>query len=87
MMNVCVVSTFTCTFDVIEAKIKADMEAHGHAFVTAYELIKVHEHKSIFMGHVTDFEAMGALMNSPEMKKWDAENGCVDTVYMMEKVS
>ena len=85
-MNVCVVSTFTCTFDVIEAKIKADLEAHGHAFVKEYELIKVSEHKSIFMAHVTDFEAMGALMNTPEMKQLDKENGCVDTVYMMEKM-
>ena len=25
------------------------------------------------MAHITDFEAMGALMSSPEMKKWDEE--------------
>ena len=85
-MNVCVVSTFKCTFDVIEAKIKEDMASGAGDFVTEYELIKVNDHKSIFMGNVTDFEAMGAMMNSPEMKAWDEENGCVDTVYMMEKM-
>ena len=54
--------------------------------MTEYELVKVNEHKSIFMGNVTDFEAMGAMMASPEAKKWDEENGCVDTVYMMQKM-
>ena len=85
-MNVCVVSIFECTFDVLEAKIKEDLASGAGEFVAEYELVKVNEHKSIFMAHVTDFEAMGAMMNSPEMKKWDEENGCVDTVYMLEKM-
>ena len=29
---------------------------------------------------VTDFEAMGEMMSSDEMKAWDAENGCVDVI-------
>ena len=83
-MNVCVVSTFKCTFDVLEAKIKEDMAAGAGDFVAEYELVKVNDHNSIFMAHVTDFEAMGAMMSSPEMKAWDEENDCVDTVYMLQ---
>ena len=83
-MNVCIVSTFKCTFDVIEAKIKEDMAAGASEFCPHYELIKVNDHKSIFMAQVTDFEAMGALMSSPEMQQWDEANGCVDTVYMLQ---
>ena len=83
-MNVCIVSTFNCTFEELEAKIKSDLEGSGGQFVKEYELVKVNDHKSIFMGHITDFEAMGELMSSPEMKKWDEDNGCVDTVYMLQ---
>ena len=37
--------------------------------------------------NVTDFEAMGAMMSSDEMKAWDAENGCVDMIYTMEAMT
>ena len=29
---------------------------------------------------VNDFEAMGSMMSSDEMKAWDAEKGCVDVI-------
>ena len=85
-MNVCVVTTFECTFDEFKAMFEKSMTEGGSEFLTEYELVKVNEHKSIFMGNVTDFEAMGTMMASPEAKKWDEENGCVDTVYMMQKM-
>ena len=37
--------------------------------------------------NVTDMEAMGAFMNSPEELQWDKDNGCKYTVYGMEEMT
>ena len=37
--------------------------------------------------NVLDFEAMGAFMTTDEMKAWDAEHGCIDTVYALSKAN
>ena len=36
---------------------------------------------------VLDFEAMEAFMTTDEMKAWDAENGCIDTVYALSEAN
>ena len=41
------------------------------------------EHKSIMVMNVLDFEALEAFMTYDEMKEWDKENACVDTLYLM----
>ena len=41
------------------------------------------EHKSIMVINVLDFEALEAFMTSDEMKEWDKENACVDTLHSM----
>ena len=46
------------------------------AFVDNYHIAKV-----------DDFEAMGAMMSSDEMKAWDAKNGCLDVIYTMEEMT
>jgi len=33
-----------------------------------------------------DFEAMEAFMTTDEMKAWDTENGCEDTVYALSPI-
>jgi hypothetical protein len=85
-MNVCVVSEYTCTFDDFEAIVK-ESEKEISAFVSDFELVKVNDHKSIMLINCTDMEAMQSFMTTPEMKQWDEENGCVDTVYSMERIS
>ena len=37
--------------------------------------------------NVTDIEAMGAFMISPEELQWDKDNGCKYTVYGMEEMT
>ena len=37
--------------------------------------------------NVTDMEAMGAFMNSPEELQWHKDNGCKYTVYGMEEMT
>ena len=46
-------------------------------------IAKVDEHKSIMVMNMLDFEALEAFMSSDEMKEWDKENACVDTLYLM----
>ena len=85
-MNICIVSTYSCTFEDFSAIVEEYEEAFKE-FITEYELVKVNDHKSIMMCHCTDMEAMGEMMSSPEMKQWDKENNCVDIVYSLEKIN
>ena len=55
------------------------------AFMTEFELAKVHDHKSVLLVNCTDMEALQAFMTMPEKRQWDEANGCVDTVYAMER--
>ena len=85
-MNICIVSTYSCTFEDFSAMVD-EYEETFKEFITEYELVKVNDHKSIMMCHCTDMEAMGEMMSSPEMKEWDKENNCVDIVYSLEKIN
>ena len=85
-MNLCVVSEYTCTFEDFEAVVK-ESEEEVSKFVSDFELVKVNDHKSILLLNCTDMEAMKAFMAAPEMKQWDEANGCVDTVYSMERIN
>ena len=84
-MNTCIRSTFKCTFEVFEAKVKKD-EPTWSQFVGDYQIAKVDEHNSIMLMNVLDFEAMEAFMTTDEMKAWDAEHGCRDTVYSLSLI-
>jgi len=84
-MNLCIVSKFECTFDDFAAMVEKS-RGEAEAFMTEFELIKVHDHKSVMLINCTDMEALQAFMTTPEMKQWDQDNGCVDTVYAVEQV-
>ena len=89
-MNICIVSTYSCTFEDFSAMIDEMVDEYEETFkelITEFELVKVNDHKSIMMCHCTDIEAMGEMMLSPEMKEWDKENNCVDIVYSLEKIN
>ena len=85
-MNLCIVSTYSCTFDEFSALIKESEETFRQ-FITEYQVVKVNDHKSIMMCHGTDMEAFEGMMTSPEMKEWNKENNCVDIVYSLEKIN
>mgnify|MGYP000737063491 CR=1 FL=1 len=85
-MNLCVVSEYNCTFDEFKVVVK-ESEEEMSAFVSDYELIKVNDHKSIMLVNFTDMEALQAFMTTPKTRLWNEENGCVDTVYSMERIN
>ena len=84
-MNICIRSTFECTFEVFKAKVMED-EPTWSQFVGDYQIAKVDEHNSIMLMNVLDLEAMDAFMTTDEMKAWDAEHGCRDTVYSLSLI-
>ena len=85
-MNICIVSTYSCTFEDFSDLVK-ESEEDFREFITEYEVVKVNDHKSIMMCHCADMEALEAMMSSPEMKEWDKENNCVDIFYSLEKIN
>ena len=85
-MNACIISEYTCTFDDFETMVQQGSEGAG-TIVTDFELIKVNDHKSVLLLNCTDMEAFQACLTTPEMKQWDEENGCVDTIYSMERIN
>ena len=85
-MNLCIVSEYKCNFEEFSDVIEKSHE-ESKAFVSDYELVKVNDHKSVLLIHCTDMEALLAFMSTPEMRRWDEENGCVDTVYSMEQIN
>ena len=63
-----------------------EKEEEISTFISDFELVKINNHKSIMLFNCTDMEAMQAFMTAAEMKQWDEENSCVDTVYSMEQI-
>ena len=84
-MNTCIRSTFECTFEVFKAKVM-EGEPTWSQFVGDYQIAKVDKHNSIMLMNVLDFDAMEAFMTTDEMKAWDAEHGCRDTVYSLSLI-
>ena len=81
-MNTCIISTFNCSFEDFKNKVE-EQRSEWSKFIDDYEIAKVNENKSIMVMNVLDFESMQKFMTTEEMEKWDADNGCIDTVYSM----
>ena len=58
-MNICIVSTYDCTFEEFEAVV-TESQDEVSAFVSEWELIKVNDHKSVMFVNCTDMDAMAA---------------------------
>ena len=86
-MNTLIVSTFSCSFDSFKKDVtELFLEDMCKEFVTAYEFVKVDEHKSHLLINVTDLEKLGAAMADPVAMEWDKKNNCQDSVYKIELV-
>ena len=65
-MNLCVVSTFSCTADDFKAMVK-EFDAEFSGIVSEYEISVVNDNKVVTMLDVADMDAFSALMASPKM--------------------
>ena len=81
MPNTLVVSTFDCFFSEFEVMVKKVDKKQGYVFCSKLEIIKETEHKALILLYCSDFEKFCAMLGQLELKKWDIDNNCVDTVY------
>ena len=86
-MNVFVRETVETGTHVLHGKIKADMAARAGEFITKWRFAELGEKAFMACMHVTDMEALGAFMKSPEELQRDRDNGCEYTVYFMEEMA
>ena len=82
-MKLCIISEFTCDFSAYEAMIEENREKVMQ-YCSEMTLAKVSEHKCILVADVTDPTGLHAHMSTAEMRQWDQDNGCVDTLFLME---
>ena len=61
-----------------------DMKGEAGKFLSDYTLVREGEKGLIWLGNVTDFEALGAFMNTPELKRIDDEDGVSMVVFTMQ---
>ena len=61
-----------------------DMKGEAGKFLRDYTLVREGEKGLIWLGNVTDFEALGAFMNTPELKRIDEEDGVSMVVFTMQ---
>ncbi len=87
LMNTLIISTFSCTFDSFKKDVtELFLEDICKEFVTAYEFVKVDEHKSHLLMNVVDMEKLEAAMTCPICVEWDKKNNCQETVYKIDLV-
>ena len=65
-MNLCVVSTFSCTTDGFMAMV-ADFEEELQPCVSDWEIAVINDHKICTMLNVTDMEAFETIMTGTKM--------------------
>ena len=87
-MNTLIVSTFSCSFDSFKKDVtELFLEDMCKEFVTAYEFVKVDEHKSHLLMNVTDLEKLGAAMADPVATEWDKKNKRFMLINKVESVN
>ena len=85
-MNLCVVSTFSCTAEDFKSMVK-EFEGEFPGIVSEYEIAVVNDHKVVTMLNVVDMDAFSNLMSSAKMAEWDAANNDIDVIYSLEKIN
>ena len=83
-MNICVNSKFDCSIDDFRIMVKS-FEGEIQNSVSDWKIGVVNDHETIMLLNVTDMDQFVALMHSPRMKQWDADNNCTDLVYSLEQ--
>ena len=85
-MNVFMHGKIEAGFEVLKAKVDADMAGPAGEFCTEYRLADLGDGEVMFCANVTDFEKMGAFMSNPAEIQWDKDHGCVYKVYSVEEM-
>tara|TARA_B110000459_G_C16421782_1_gene407777 strand:+ start:273 stop:512 length:240 start_codon:yes stop_codon:yes gene_type:complete len=78
LMNLCINGTIKSGVEILRARVKYKIGVKGgSAFCSEWHLADLGNNKFVWLGNITDMEAMGAMLNTPEEIQWDKENGAV----------
>ena len=70
-MNTLIISTFSCTFEEFKHDVTTlFLEDMCKEFITAYEFVKVNDHKSHLLMNCTSLGKLEAVMEDPFVKEW-----------------
>ena len=88
MMNLCMNGTIESGIEILRARVEHNMVVKGgNEFCTEWHLADLGNKKFVWLGNITDMEAMGAMLNTPEEVQWDKDNGAVYKVYSMAEMT
>ena len=85
-MNVFVHGTIDKGANVLYAKIKEDMKGEAGKWVTDWRFAEIGAKEFMACMDISNMEAFGVFMSSPEELQWDKDNGCKYTVYGLEEM-
>ena len=86
-MNMCIHGTIASGVKTLRARVEHNMARGASEFCSAWKLTDAGNKEFMACMNVTDMEAMGAFMSSPEELQWDKDNGCEYTVYGLEEMT
>jgi hypothetical protein len=82
-INICMRTTFKCTWDNMIARLEANMASASEAH-TGWTVAKEGENSIIFIANIIDFEVLGGLMMNEDQLQWDKDNGVEYAAYTMQ---
>lgn len=85
-MNLCIHGVIASGVDTLRDRVEHNMAKGGSEFCTEWSLADLGDNKFIWLGNITDMEAMGAMLSTPEEVQWDNDNGAVYKVYSMAEM-
>ena len=87
-MNLCMNGTIKSGVEILRARVEYKMGVKGgSAFCSEWHLAGLGNNKFVWLGNITDMEAMGTMLNTPEEVQWDKKNGAVYKVYSMTEMT
>ena len=63
------------------------MERGASRFCPEWTLSDTGNNRFVWLGNITDMDAMDAFLSTDEEIKWDRDNGCVHKIYNMSEMS
>ena len=85
-MNIFFKGHVAAGFDVMKTKVDEDMAGEAAGFVSGYNLADLGDGNLMMCANVTDFEKMGAFMNTPERLQWEKDVGATYKTYTLEEI-
>ena len=78
LMNLCINGTIKSGVEILRARVEYKMGVKGgSAFCSEWHLADLGNNKFVWLGKITDMEAMGTMLNTPDEVQWDKKWCCL----------